>query len=131
MAKALSLTVRQVSLCEVPAVLVAMQYVERYAVCGETVRELVSGCRLYVVLNDLTPVAFFSMAIESGRAHVQAAVGKCRGVRLVESVLPAVEVIARACGAKSIGMATRRRGLVRVLKKLGYEGDGGYCERVI
>lgn len=117
------LTVRPVAAGELPGALVALRYVERYAVGGESLAELVAGCDLYAVMHDGNPVGFFSLLVEGQAAWVPAAVGRCAGIDLTASVIPAIERIAAGEGAKSLGMATVRPGLAAKLRAMGYTGE--------
>lgn len=117
------LTVRPVSAGEMPGALVALRYVEKYAVGRESLAQLVAGCDLYAVMRGTEPVGYFSLLVEGRAAWVPAAVGRCAGVDLTASVIPAIEKIASGRGAESLGMATVRRGLVAKLRAMGYAGE--------
>lgn len=55
---------------------------------------------------------------------VMAAGGAVRGLDLTGAVLPCVERQARGQGAGEVAITTRRRGLIRKLKKQGYSVTG-------
>lgn len=77
-------------------------------------------------LTTGTAAGFFCLTVERGAAWVHAAAGQGGG--LIGQGIPAVERIARERGARCMGFETRRRGLVKLARRLGYQAtaiDGG------
>lgn len=91
-----------------------------------TMDEIMDGAACFAVLHRDRPVLHYALAIEGEHAWLRAGVGAMPGVDLVRAVLPAIEDQARLCGCRTLGLATKRPGLVRKMARQGYHVIGLY-----
>lgn len=87
-----------------------------------SIEEACAGSITWAVENQAGQVVMaYATRPDRGVCWITAAGGDAPGVDLVRSVLPVMERQARAMDCSQIAVTTRRPGLVRKLKKNGFE----------
>lgn len=102
---------------DAPAALAMLRGVERFATDGATAEEMADGCELFDVVEAGRVVGAIALAVEGKHAVITAAWSAGTEAR---DELAQIEGIARARGARSVALLTKRFGLIRNLLRDGY-----------
>lgn len=90
---------------------------EPHAVDGSTAEEMADGCALLDLVEEGEIVGAMAVGIDGDHATIHACVS--RGAAAFQSLSVTEELLRRA-GLRSVGVVTRRTGLIRRLIKQGY-----------
>jgi hypothetical protein len=95
---------------------------------AESVKEMCRNAKTFKVVSDGSTVGAYAVRVVNhdnlSVAWVTAAEGNMRGVKLLETVIPAIEAQAKELGAEQVSMNTKRRGMIKKLIVMGYEITG-------
>ncbi len=100
------------------AALRMLRAVEQWAVEPASAEEMAEGCAVLDVIEDGQPVGAVAVRIEGQHATITAATASGE---LTWHELAMIERLLCSQGVRSVGLFTRRPGLVRRLGGLGYE----------
>lgn len=116
------LTIRPAGFADVRGLLERAQQRGDHTGGALSIDDACAGAVTWAVENAAGVVVMaYAMRAAGGACWITAAGGDAPGVDLVRSVLPVMERQARAMGCAQMAVTTRRAGLVRKLKKNGFE----------
>lgn len=116
-----TLTIRPAGFAQVRGLLELAQQRGDHTGGALSIEEACHGATTWAVEDGEGRIVMaYAMRAAGGACWITAAGGGANGVDLVRSVLPVMERQAKALGCQQMAITTKRRGLMRKLKKQGF-----------